>query len=77
MRRYLTKPKDVMLREEAAMRAFYRSCGISPQTTEAAILARRNKPYDETKPSVFKGKRRRRSATLGGATKALRDSSTR
>jgi hypothetical protein len=59
MKRYLTKPLEVMMRDEAEMRSFYESCGISPRTTEAAILARRNKPFDETKPSVFKGKRRK------------------
>ena len=58
MRRYLIKSPNEMLRDEADMRAFYQSCGISPQTTEAAIHARRNKPFDESKPSVFKGKRR-------------------
>jgi hypothetical protein len=60
MRRYLTKPPEVTLRDEAAMRAFYAGCGISPETTEAAILARRNKPFEETKPSIFKGKSRKR-----------------
>jgi hypothetical protein len=68
MRRSLMKPPDVMLRDEAAMREFYESCGISPQTTEAAILATRNKPYDETKPSVFKGKRRKPTNRRAGAS---------
>ena len=72
MRRYLLKPPDVTLRDEAAMRAFYESCGVSPQTTEAAILARRNKLFEDTKPSIFKGKRRKRAAMLAGPAKPLR-----
>jgi hypothetical protein len=68
MRRYLTKPPEVTLRDEAAMRAFYAGCGISPETTEAAILARRNKSFEETKPSIFKGKSRKRRAP-GNATR--------
>jgi hypothetical protein len=69
----LIKSPDIMLRDEAAMRAFYESCGISPQTTEAAILARRNKPYDETKPSVFKGKRRKQRTTDSSPSTPSRD----
>ena len=77
MRRSLFKPPDVMLRDEAAMRAFYESCGISPQTTEAAILARRAKPFDETKPSVFKGKRRKRKARVDSDSKVRDDASSK
>ena len=77
MKRYLIKPPDMMLRDEAAMRAFYKDCGISPQTTEAAVLARRNKPFDETKPSVFKGKPREQRAMPGSPTRPPRNASTK
>ena len=52
---------ETMLSDEAEMRAFYESCGISKSTTEAAIRARQNKPVDEDKkePSPFKGKKRK------------------
>jgi hypothetical protein len=59
MSRYLKKSPDVILRDEAEMRAFYQSCGISPRTTEAAILARRNAPVEEIKPRL-KSKSRKR-----------------
>ena len=77
MRRYLIKPPDVMLRDEAEMREFYESCGISPATTEAAILARRNKPFDDTAPSVFKDKSRKKRAISGSATRPPRSASTK
>jgi hypothetical protein len=38
----MNKPPEQVLRDEAEMRAFYASCGISPQTIEAAIKARRD-----------------------------------
>ena len=50
-----------MLRDEAEMRAFYQSVGISPETIECAIIARRNKPAVEEEPTVSlpKGKSRK------------------
>jgi hypothetical protein len=73
VRRSMLKPPDVMLRDEAAMRAFYESCGINPQITEAAILLRRNKPFDETAPSAFKGKRRKARNRITADKGASRD----
>jgi hypothetical protein len=50
-----------VLRDEAEMRAFYKSVGISPETAELAILARRQKPVaEQERPSAPKGKKRRR-----------------
>jgi hypothetical protein len=55
---------ETMLSDEAEMRAFYESCGISKATTEAAIRARQNRPVDEDKkgPSPVKGRKRKASA---------------
>ncbi len=47
----------INLKDEAEMRAFYASCGISESTTEAAIKARRNEPVQ---PIEKKPQRRRR-----------------
>ena len=43
-----------MLRDEAEMRAFYRTVGISPETTERTIQARHKKPQNRkrTPPSI-------------------------
>jgi len=35
-------------RDEAELRVFYASCGLSPRTIEAAIEARRKPPADPT-----------------------------
>jgi hypothetical protein len=70
MKRDLAKPPVFTARDEAAMRAFYESCGISAQTTNAAILARRNKPVDESQPFFFKGKPEQMAAS-GAAHKPL------
>ena len=43
----MIKLPETVLRDEAEMRAFYESCGISKSTTEAAIRARHNRPADE------------------------------
>jgi hypothetical protein len=55
---------EINLRDEAEMRAFYASFGISQRTTEAAIKAARrdSTPVEkETKPSPIKGKKRKGS----------------
>ena len=47
--------------DEAEMRAFYASCGISESTTEAAIKLRLSEPVAEPKtPSPLKGKPKRK-----------------
>ena len=58
---------ETMLNDEAEMRAFYESCGISKSTTEAAIRARQNRPVDEDKkaPSPVKGRKRKAPAQAG------------
>ena len=43
----MIKLPEKMLRDEAEMRAFYLSVGISPETTEAAIRARHTTPVTE------------------------------
>jgi len=50
---------DTVLSNEAEMRAFYESCGISKSTTEAAIRARQNRPVDEAKNEPVKGRKRK------------------
>jgi hypothetical protein len=52
------KLPEETLRDEAEMRAFYLSVGMSPCTTEAAIKARRDKPIEPKVPSPLKGKPR-------------------
>ena len=42
----MTKSSKTLLSEEAAMRAFYESCGISQETIEAAIKMRREHPVE-------------------------------
>ena len=55
MKRTMTRLPDQMLRDEAEMRALYQSVGISPETTELAIQARRNKPIQEdNETAIFK-----------------------
>jgi hypothetical protein len=54
----MTKPPKKMLRDEAEMRAFYSSVGISPEIIELAIVARRNRPTGESnQQQPFKAKR--------------------
>ncbi|MBX9776196.1 MAG: hypothetical protein K2Y71_17590 [Xanthobacteraceae bacterium] len=43
----MNKGSEKLLRDEAEMRAFYLSVGISPETTEAAIRARHSKSEAE------------------------------
>jgi hypothetical protein len=45
-------------RDEAELRAFCASCGISAETTERAIKLRR-KPFAASKPVVGRAKKRR------------------
>ncbi len=45
----MIKLPEQMLRDEAEMRAFYESVGVSKSTTEAAIKARRNNPAQQDK----------------------------
>ena len=56
MTRAMNRLPEQMLRDEAEMRAFYQSCGISKSTTEAAIKVRLNRPIerDEGTPSRVK-----------------------
>jgi hypothetical protein len=53
------------LRDEAEMRAFYRSVGVRPETTEAAIKVI-NKRTEEKPPSPMKGRRRKPVADASG-----------
>ena len=61
----MIKLPEKLLRDEAEMRAFYKSVGISPEITELAILARRYKPVaeqadaDEADAPAPKGKKRK------------------
>lgn len=50
---------ETMLRDEAEMRAFYESCGISQSTIEAAIKARHDKPVDQDKKGPSPDRRKR------------------
>ena len=56
---------EKILRDEAEMRAFYLSVGISPETTEAAIRARHSTPVTEEAVAAppAKGKKRKVAAT--------------
>jgi hypothetical protein len=60
----MIKLPEKMLRDEAEMRAFYQSVGISPETIELAIVARRNRPVAEEAASASapKGKKRKAGA---------------
>ena len=62
----MKKPLRFDLRDEADMRAFYASCGVSESTTEAAIKLRR--VHVEKKPSPLKGKKRKAKAQALRAT---------
>jgi hypothetical protein len=50
----MIKLSEQALIDEASMRAFYKMCGISKNTTEAAIKLRRGKPValDKVKPKT-------------------------
>jgi len=49
------------LSDEAEIRAFYASCGISKRITEAAIRLRLSPPVEQqNKPSLLKGKPERK-----------------
>ena len=50
----MIKLSEQALIDEASMRAFYKMCGISKSTTEAAIKLRRGKPVgpDKVKPTT-------------------------
>jgi hypothetical protein len=60
----MIKLPEKMLRDEDEMRAFYQSVGISPETIELAIIARRSKPAVEGEPPapLPKGKKRKTAA---------------
>jgi hypothetical protein len=47
MKRAMNRLPEQILQDEAEMRAFYQSCGISESTIDAAIKVRRNKPTIE------------------------------
>jgi|EndMetStandDraft_8_1072994.scaffolds.fasta_scaffold291017_2 hypothetical protein len=49
MKRTMTRLPEQVLRDEAEMRAFYLSCGISAQTTELAIRIRRYQPVPDVR----------------------------
>ena len=52
MTRTMNRLPEQMLRDEAEMRAFYQSLGISKSTTEAAIEVRRNTPVEQDNKPV-------------------------
>jgi hypothetical protein len=58
----MIKLPEKLLRDEAEMRAFYQSVGISPETIELAIVARRNRPVAAESAAVPGGKRKKRKA---------------
>jgi hypothetical protein len=47
MKRAMNRLPEQVLRDEAEMRAFYQSVGISESTIEAAIKVRRNGPIEQ------------------------------
>jgi hypothetical protein len=58
----MIKLPEKILRDEAEMRAFYESVGISPEVTELAILARRQKPAAEQAAAPLPKGRKRKAA---------------
>ena len=58
----MIKLPEKFLRDEAEMRAFYLSVGISPETTEAAIRARHNQPPQEPGAPLPRGRKRKPAA---------------
>jgi len=60
----MIKLPEKMLRDVAEMRAFYRSVGVSPETTELAIKARQNTAVAEEtqKPKFSNGPKRKAGA---------------
>ena len=65
MKQTMKRLPEQMLRDEAEMRAFYRSMGIRPEITELAIRARRNWPMQEEKKAAA-SKHKRASAKASG-----------
>jgi hypothetical protein len=61
VKRILRNLPEHVLRDEAEMRAFYASCGISQRTIEAAIRMRQARPVDEEKKasSIRRGRPKR------------------
>ena len=58
----MIKLPETMLRDEAEMRAFYESVGMSPGTIELALKARRKQPVEEAaepKPKLVRGPKRK------------------
>ena len=56
----MIKLSEKVLQDEAAMRAFYRSVGISAETTELALAARRGKPViPRDSKAVPRGRKRK------------------
>jgi hypothetical protein len=57
----MKKLPQFTLSDEATMRAFYESCGVSKSTTEAAIKLRLSEPVEEPQmPPPLKGKPKRK-----------------
>jgi hypothetical protein len=59
MKRAMNRLPEQTLRDEAEMRAFYQSCGVSKSTTEAAIKVRRNGPIEQDNESPVRDKQRK------------------
>jgi hypothetical protein len=56
MKRAMNRLPEQVLRDEAEMRAFYQSVGISESTIEAAIKVRRNGPIEQDNELPVKNK---------------------
>jgi hypothetical protein len=67
----MIKLPEKLLRDEAEMRAFYRSVGISPQITEAAIRERRGRPTEEAREPPAKGEPVKGEPAKGKMRKAV------
>jgi hypothetical protein len=65
MKRLFNHLPPEMLRDEAQMRAFYASCGISERVIQAAIDARRKNPVAEEKAKKSAAQSRRKRRTAG------------
>jgi hypothetical protein len=59
MKRAMNRLPEQVLRDEAEMRAFYQSVGISESTIEAAIKVRRNGPIEQDNEAPVRDKRRK------------------
>jgi hypothetical protein len=67
MKRAMNRLPEQALRDDAEVRAFYQSLGISESTSEAAIAVRRNRPVEQDNKSLVRNKTTsRRSGTNGG-----------